>query len=76
MEEYEGSETPPAPGSLPVLVAGEPGGEATWLVQRRADVTVGPDRNGGRKFTVEVRRRSDPQAVSRAVGRLLEGGEE
>lgn len=49
---------------------------STWLVQRRADVTVHVSRGDGRKVTVEVRRTSDPQAVIGAVGELLEGGEE
>ncbi|MFI9809936.1 hypothetical protein ACIHEJ_37465 [Streptomyces sp. NPDC052301] len=49
---------------------------STWLVQRRADVTVRLSRSDGREVTVEVRRTSDPQAVLGAVGRLLEGGAE
>ncbi|MFG2129296.1 hypothetical protein ACGFNV_16055 [Streptomyces sp. NPDC048751] len=49
---------------------------STWLVQRRADVTVHVSRGDGREITVEVRRTSDPQAVIGAVGQLLEGGEE
>ncbi|MFF4361155.1 hypothetical protein [Streptomyces sp. NPDC001604] len=49
---------------------------STWLVQRRADVTVHVSRNDGREVTVEVRRTSDPQAVIGAVGQLLEGGQE
>ncbi|MGW5047546.1 effector-associated constant component EACC1 [Streptomyces griseoluteus] len=49
---------------------------STWLVQRRADVTVHVSRGDGQTVSVEVRRASDPQAVIGAVGRLLEGGEE
>ncbi len=49
---------------------------STWLVQRRADVTVRVSRSDGREVTVEVRRTSDPQAVLGAVGQLLGGGEE
>ncbi|MGW5370611.1 effector-associated constant component EACC1 [Streptomyces sp. NPDC004009] len=49
---------------------------STWLVQRRADVTVRMSRGDGREVTVEVRRTSDAQAVIGAVGQLLEGGEE
>ncbi|MFG2358346.1 hypothetical protein [Streptomyces sp. NPDC048521] len=49
---------------------------STWLVQRRADVTVRLSRGDGQEVTVEVRRTSDPQAVIGAVGQLLEGGEE
>ncbi|WP_157857969.1 effector-associated constant component EACC1 [Streptomyces durhamensis] len=49
---------------------------STWLVQRRADVTVHLSRSDGREVTVEVRRTSDPQAVIGAVGQLLDGGQE
>ncbi|MEU5598838.1 hypothetical protein [Streptomyces sp. NPDC020298] len=41
---------------------------STWLLQRRADVTVRPSRGDGQEVTVEVRRTSDPQAVLGAVG--------
>nr|BFD86818.1 hypothetical protein StreXyl84_62190 [Streptomyces sp. Xyl84] len=49
---------------------------STWLVQRRADVTVRLIRQDGREVTVEVQRATDPQAVIRAVGHLLDGGDE
>ncbi|MEU5088962.1 hypothetical protein [Streptomyces sp. NPDC021356] len=48
---------------------------STWLVQRRADVTVRLSRQDGREVTVEVQRARDPQAVIQAVSRLLDGGE-
>lgn len=49
---------------------------STWLVQRRADVTVHVSRGDGQEVTVEVRRTSNPQTVIGAVGQLLEGGQE
>ncbi|MGW1562776.1 effector-associated constant component EACC1 [Streptomyces sp. NPDC002144] len=49
---------------------------STWLVQRRADVTVRMSRGDGREVTVEVYRTSDEQAVIGAVAQLLEGGQE
>jgi hypothetical protein len=45
-------------------------------VRRRADITVRVRRRDGQEETVDARRTSAPQTVIRAVGNLLEGGEE
>ncbi|HEY4454676.1 MAG TPA: hypothetical protein VGN81_10240 [Pseudonocardiaceae bacterium] len=48
---------------------------STWLIQRRADVSVtvtGPD---GRKVTVDVHRAADPAEIIREVGKLAEPGD-
>lgn len=44
----------------------------TWLVQRRADVTVTITVPGGHRVRVDVKRAGNPGAVIREVGVLLD----
>ncbi|MFD2467829.1 effector-associated constant component EACC1 [Amycolatopsis silviterrae] len=48
----------------------------TWLVHRRADVTVTITASDGRRIQVDVKRAGDPESVIREVGALAAGDPE
>ncbi|MGV9679106.1 effector-associated constant component EACC1 [Nocardia sp. NPDC003482] len=44
----------------------------TWLIHRRADVTITITASGGQRVHVDVKRASDPESVIREVGALID----